>query len=340
MPKQSFSRYMLVLLTGIGLIVIAAYTSLTNGSFDITVGDVVNTLLRIDPSPENDLVILEFRLPRIVIAGLVGMGLAIAGTVIQGITRNGLADPGILGINAGAGAAIVIFMFFFQGKLHGTGWWGIMTMPLFGLVGGLSSAFLIYLFSWKNGRIDSQRLILTGIAIGAGFSALALFLTLKMDAKDFEMAAVWTSGSIYNANWKYVVSILPWLIILIPLIRRSAYTLDLFQLEESSVKSLGVNVERQKGILLLGSIGLVSACVSVSGGIGFIGLMSPHIAKRLVGVHHNRVLPVSAVIGMLLVIGSDFIAKTVFMPVELPVGVMISIIGVPYFIYLLFKAKA
>ncbi|MVO98396.1 FecCD family ABC transporter permease [Paenibacillus lutrae] len=340
MRKVSRKRYVVVILVCLGLIAAASYTSLTSGSFDIHVLDIVRTLLRINPVPEYDLVILEFRLPRIVIAGLVGLGLGIAGSVIQSVTRNGLADPAILGINAGAGAAIVVFMFFFQGKLHGTGWTGIMAMPLFGLVGGLGAALLIYLFSWKNGRMDSQRLLLTGIAIGSGFSALALYLTLKMDAKDFEMAAVWTSGSIYSANWKYIISMVPWMILLIPLIRSRTYVLDLFQLEESSVKSLGVNVEREKAILLLGSIGLVSACVSVSGGIGFIGLMAPHIAKRLVGIHHNRIIPVSGMVGMLLVIGSDFIAKSVFGPAELPVGVIISIIGVPYFIYLLFKAKA
>ncbi|MNI59834.1 Iron-uptake system permease protein FeuC [compost metagenome] len=214
-----------------------------------------------------------------------------------------------------------------------------MAMPLFGLVGGLGAALLIYLFSWKNGRLDSQRLLLTGIAIGSGFSAVALYLTLKMNAKDFEMAAVWTSGSIYNANWKYIISMLPWLIILIPIIAKRSYILDLFQLDEDSAKSIGVSTEKEKAILLLSSIGLVSACVSVSGGIGFIGLMAPHIAKRLVGIHHRRVIPVCGVVGMLLVIVSDFIGKTVFTPAELPVGIVIAIIGVPYFIFLLFKAR-
>lgn len=340
MHKQSISRYSIILAVCIVLILLASYTSLTNGSFEISVRDVVNTLLRVNPNGEHDLVILEFRLPRIIIAALVGLGLGIAGAVIQGVTRNGLADPGILGINAGAGAAIVIFMFFFQGKIDAVGWWGAMTMPLFGLVGGLASAILIYLFSWSNGRVDSQRLILTGIAISTGFGALSLFLTLKMDARDFEMAAVWTSGSIYNANWDYIVAMLPWLIVLIPLIYARSYLLDLFQLEESSVKGLGVRVEKEKAILLLSSIGLVSACVSVAGGIAFVGLIAPHIAKRLVGIHHNRVIPVSGAFGMLLVMCSDFIAKTAFEPAELPVGVIISILGVPYFVYLLFKAKA
>lgn len=340
MHRDSRQRYVVTFSVILFLVVVAIYISLTNGTFDMTVMDVIQTIFRMNPVPKHDLVIFDFRLPRIVIAALVGLGLGIAGAVIQGVTRNGLAEPGILGINAGAGAAIVVFMFFFQGQIKSTDWFSIMIMPLFGLVGGLCTAILIYSFSWKSGRLDSQRLLLTGIAIGSGFGAFSLYLSLKMKATDFEMAAVWVSGSIYNANWKYIVAMLPWFILLIPIIKRKTYLLDMFQLEETSIKSLGISVEKEKSILLLSAIGLVSACVSVSGSIGFVGLMAPHIAKRLVGIQHNHVIPVCGVIGMLLVIVSDFIAKTVFAPVELSVGIVISIIGVPYFLYLLFKAKA
>lgn len=340
MHRDSWQCYVVTLSIIMLLIMTAIYCSLTNGTFDITITDVFRTIFRIDPVPEHDLVIFDFRLPRIVIASLVGLGLGIAGAVIQGVTRNGLADPGILGINAGAGAAVVVFMFFVQGQIKGTDWFSIMLMPLFGLVGGLGSAILIYIFSWKNGKLDSQRLLLTGIAIGSGLGAFSLYLSLKMKATDFEMAAVWVSGSIYNANWTYIIAMLPWFILFIPIIKRKAHLLDLFQLEETSIKSLGISVEKEKSILLLSSIGLVSACVSVSGSVSFVGLMAPHIAKRLVGIHHHQVILVSGAIGMLLVISSDFIAKTVFAPVELPVGIVISMIGVPYFLYLLFKAKA
>ncbi|MGG1598540.1 FecCD family ABC transporter permease [Paenibacillus naphthalenovorans] len=322
------------------VIAAAVYIHLTNGEFDMTVSEVLRTLLRIHPQPDHDMVLFEFRLPRIVIAALVGFGLGIAGAVIQGVTRNGLADPGILGINAGAGAAIVLFMFFFQGNVIRTGWTAIMMMPLFGLIGGLAAAALIYFFAWQNGRLDPQRLVLTGIAIGSGFGAFTMFLSLQMNAKDFEMATVWLTGSIWNANWVYIASMLPWFIVLVPVLMRRAPLLDVFQLEESSVKGLGVRAEREKSLFLLGSIGLVSACVSVSGSIGFVGLLAPHIAKRLVGLRHRRVMSVCGLIGMMMVIVSDLIAKTVFSPAELPVGIVISIVGVPYFVYLLFKAKA
>lgn len=339
MYKNSRQRYKITLVVILLLIVAAIYVSLTNGTFDMTIMDIFRTLFRVNSVPEYDLVIFDFRLPRIVIAGLVGVGLGISGAVIQGVTRNGLADSGILGINAGAGMAIVIFMFFFYGQSNGTEWFSIMSLPLFGLFGGLLAAILIYIFSWKDGTLDMGRLLLTGIAIGSAFGAFSLYLTLKMKASDFEMATVWILGSIYDANWKYIFSMLPWLIILIPIIMKKAYLLDLFQLEETSIKGLGISVEKEKFILLFSSIGLVSACVSVSGSIGFIGLMAPHIAKRLVGIQHNQVIPVSGAIGALLVIVSDFIAKTVFAPAELPVGIVTSIIGVPYFLYLLVKAK-
>lgn len=341
MYSHSSKRLVITMTVGICLIIATSYLSLVSGTFDMTVMDVVRTLFRINPVADYDLVIFDFRLPRIVIAGLVGLALGIAGAVIQGVTRNGLADSGILGINAGAGTAIVIFMFFFQGKYIGAGsdWLSIMSVPLFGLVGGILAALIIFLISWKNGSIDTSRFLLTGIAIGSAFGALSLYISLKMKSSDFEMATVWISGSIYSANWKYIVAMLPWLIILLPIIMRKAYLLDLFQLEQTSIKSLGISVEKETSILLLSSIGLVSACVSVSGNIGFIGLMSPHIAKHLVGITHKHVLPVCGVIGSFLVIASDYIAKTVFAPAELPVGIVISIIGVPYFLYLLIKEK-
>ncbi|MBP2242100.1 iron complex transport system permease protein [Cytobacillus eiseniae] len=331
----TFAAFFVVLFMG-------SYLHIINGAFDLSLLDVLKTLLRIEPNEKFDLVIFDFRLPRIVIATLVGIGLGLAGVVLQGITRNGLADPGILGINAGAGSAIVIFMFFFQVQVVSadiSSWVSIMMMPLFGFVGGILAAALIFLFSYKHGRLDMQRLILTGIAINSGFGALSMYFSLKMNSKDFESAALWMSGSIYNANWIFIVAMLPWIIIFGIYTYKKAYLLDYFQLEEDNIKSLGIALEREKIVLLLASVGLVSACVSVSGSIGFIGLMAPHIAQKLVGVRHQFVMPIAALIGAALLVFSDFIAKTVFAPSELSVGVVVSIIGIPYFLYLLVKAK-
>ncbi|TCK93331.1 bacillibactin ABC transporter integral membrane protein [Natranaerovirga hydrolytica] len=337
--KDSWHRFFVMLLMISVLIVVVFYISITNGTYDMSVSEVIRTLLGLDTSREFKLVVFEFRLPRIITALLVGLGLSIAGLVVQGITKNPLADPGIMGINSGAGLAIIIFMYFFQGSIKTTSIIGSLSMPFFGLVGGLASALLIYVFAWKGGRLDSQRLILCGIAIGSGLGALSLFLSLKMSASDFEMASVWINGSIWNANWRSVYSIVPWFVVLLPIIIKKAYVLDLFQLEESSVKSLGISTEKEKAILLLACIGLISSCVSVSGNIGFVGLIAPHIAKRLVGIHHHKAVFVCGAVGMLMVLLSDYIGRTFFQPVELPVGIIVSLIGVPYFVYLLFKGK-
>ncbi|MCP3738156.1 FecCD family ABC transporter permease [Rossellomorea sp. BNER] len=327
------------MLVGCFFLLLLAYFSLTIGIYEITIKELLDTIFRMNPSEKLDLVIFQYRLPRIVLAILIGFGLGIAGAVLQGVSKNGLADPGILGINSGAGAAIVIFMFFFQGTVTSTNWMTIMIMPLFGLIGGLTAALIIYLISWQDGRLDPQLLLLTGIAVGSGFGALTLYLSLKMKAQDFEMATVWLSGSIYNANWMFIVSMIPWFLICLPVILQKTYILDLFQLNETSLKGLGVSVEREKSILLLCSVGLVSACVSVAGSISFVGLIAPHIARFLVGNQHKSIVPLSGLIGMILVVGADFIAKNVVAPSEIPVGIVIAIIGVPYFVYLLFRVK-
>lgn len=324
------------------LLLLAMYIHLTSGVFAMTTTEVFKTLLRIESTDQFDLVIFDFRLPRILTAALVGMGLAMAGVVLQGITKNALADPGIIGINAGAGCAIVIFMFFFQVELVNVeinSVLKILIVPLFGFVGGAIAAAIILAISYKQGRMDMQKLILTGIAINTGFNAITLFWSLKMDEGDYQAAAIWMNGSIYNSNWYFVSAMLPWLIILGIYIYRKAYLLDYFQLEEETVLSLGISLEKEKVKLLLASVGLVSACVSVSGSIGFIGLMAPHIARQLVGIHHKYMMPVSLFIGAILLVFSDYIAKTVFSPVELSVGIVVSLVGIPYFLYLLVKSK-
>ncbi|WP_019154205.1 FecCD family ABC transporter permease [Robertmurraya massiliosenegalensis] len=342
MPKRKKSQFFIKITILFLLIFIGFYLHVTNGMFDMSILEVVNTLVGLEDNEKFRLVIFELRLPRIVIAILVGIGLALAGCVLQGITKNDLADPGILGINAGAGAAVVFFMYFFQFqavRTDGSEWLNIMMMPLFGLVGGTIAAAIIFVLSYKNGRLDVQRLLLTGIAINSGFGALSLYLSLKMNEKDFESAALWQAGAIYNANWIFIISMLPWILILGFYLFKKSYLLDYFQLEDNMVVSLGIHLEREKVILLLASVGLVSACVSVSGSIGFIGLMAPHIARQLVGVKHRYVVPVSALSGAALLVFSDFIGKTLFAPSELAVGIVVAIIGIPYFLYLLVKSR-
>lgn len=230
------------------------------------------------------------------------------------------------------------FVNFNSSVSNGSNFFSIFAMPIFGFIGGILAAILILLFSKNNNKMDMQRLILTGIAINSGFSAISMLFSMKMNASDFEFAAIWQAGSIYNANWTFIYMMLPWIIILGVYLYNKVHLLDYFQLEESSIVSLGINLEKEKRKLLFACVGLISSCVCVAGNIGFIGLMAPHIARQLVGIKHRKLMPVTALVGVFLLILSDFIAKTVFAPSELAVGIVISIIGIPYFIYLLYKS--
>ncbi|WP_053597264.1 MULTISPECIES: iron ABC transporter permease [Lysinibacillus] len=160
-----------------------------------------------------------------------------------------------------------------------------------------------------------------------------------MDPQDFEMATVWLSGSLYSTTWIHILTALPWIIILTPIIWWKSHRLNLLNLDEVSAIGIGLNKDRERMIFLLCCVGLVSACVSVAGSVGFIGLIAPHMARRLVGIHYKYVIPVCGAIGMLMVLVGDFIGKTIFASAELPVGIVISVIGVPYFVYLLFKKR-
>ncbi|PKG25420.1 FecCD family ABC transporter permease [Niallia nealsonii] len=339
MEQNGLIKYIFLLIS-ISLIVLSlAYFSMTNGVYPITFQEFYHSIFRISLHEDIDLLLFDFRLPRVILAMIIGFGLGISGSVLQGITKNGLADPGILGINSGAGAAIVIYMFFFQESISDDSITAIMMMPMAGLVGGLLAAFIIFFIAADSNRLDAQRLLLTGIAISSGFGALSLYLSLKMKSQDFEMATIWLNGSIYSANWLFILSILPWFILIIPLIIKKAYILDLFTLQEEVLKGLGVKVEKEKWILLLSSVAIVSACVSVAGNIGFIGLIGPHIAKLLIGKKHRYSLIICGMIGMLLMVAADYISRTIVAPAELSIGIILSIIGVPYFVYLLIKAK-
>ncbi|WP_291650702.1 iron ABC transporter permease [Clostridium sp.] len=334
-------KYSFIIILLFLLIFLAFYLHLTNGMFDISVIEVFQTLFNLNDNEKFRLVVFEFRLPRIIIAILIGIGLSIAGLFLQGITKNELADPGILGINSGAGAAVIIYMYFinFNSSLSdGSNIFNIFSMPIFGFIGGILAAIVILLFSKNNNKMDMQRLILTGIAVNSGFSAISMLFSMKMNASDFEFAAIWQAGTIYNANWTFIYMMLPWIIILSIYLYKKVHLLDYFQLEDSSIINLGINLEKEKRKLLFACVGLISSCVCVAGNIGFIGLMAPHIARQLVGINHRKLMPVTALVGVFLLILSDFIAKTVFAPSELAVGIVISIIGIPYFIYLLYRS--
>lgn len=333
--KQKKLLFIIILL--ILLIVSWFFISLGTGVIKISPGDVLKTLLN-DGTDRQELILFDFRLPGIILAILIGAGLAVSGVILQGITQNELADPGILGINTGAGLAVVLFLFFFQDSLDTASTLSIFIMPVFALTGAIGAAFLIYVLAWNKG-VNPIRLVLVGIGINAGFSAALVIFQLKMNPQDYRQATVWLTGDIWSANWTFVFALLPWILVLIPYTLHKANALNVLNLGDQVASGLGSNVEKERRILLLTAVALAGACVAAGGGIAFLGLVVPHIARRIIGPLHQYIIPISALIGALLLMVADTIGNNILAPTEIPVGIVVSILSVPYFVYLLMKTK-
>ena len=315
------------------LLIIIFLLSLNTGLIKIDPLTVINTFLG-NGSEQDELLLLEFRLPRIVIAVLIGMGLAVSGTVLQGVVKNPLADPGIIGINAGAGLAVMIFVIYFSTELGNS----VFIMPIVAFIGAGITAVVIYVFSYKKDEgVSPIRLILVGVAVAAGISALMIVLTLRIDPESYSFVATWLAGSIWGTSWNFVLALLPWLVILIPFVYFKSRVLDVMNLGDATAVSLGMNLERERRWLLAAAVALAAASVSVSGAIGFVGLIAPHMTRRLVGETHKYVIPIAALIGAVLVLTADTLGRLILQPAEIPTGVVVAIIGAPYFLYLLAK---
>lgn len=311
-------------------VIAAVLLSVNSGYAKLPYGQVLFSLLHPN-HPEASVVLLQIRLPRILLAILCGMGLALSGCTLQAVTQNPLADPGILGINAGAGFTVMLFLSLFP-SLH------ISTMlfqPLFAMAGGLFVAAVLYGFSKQNGKLRPSYLLLGGIGISAGFSALMLMMASDMENSSYQLVARWLAGNIWGTSWHQIKVLIPYLLILIPLIFTKVNILDLLLLGEDASLALGVAVERERRILLIVAVALASSCISVSGGIGFVGLVAPHMARKFVKGRHRSLLPASMLLGGLLVLLADTIGRSLFQPIEIPVGIVISVLAAPYFLYLL-----
>ena len=318
------------------LILFTILISLQLGSFSIKPWEVIQTLLG-QGTRKQEIVLFSMRLPRIVMAILVGTALAVSGAILQSITKNDLADPGIMGISSGAALAVVMYIYFMNGNVYdGVSNLTIWTMPVVAFFGSILGAVLIYLFAWKKG-INPTRLILIGIGINSAFQALMIIFQLRFTTQEFNRVMVWISGSIWGTSWIYVITILPWIIVFLFFAIYKARFLDVFLLGDHLSIGLGVQVEKARRILILFAVALAGVATSVAGTISFLGLISPHIARKLVGPKHKLLLPVSALVGTLLLLISDTIARNIVAPAEIPVGIVVSIIGVPYFLYLMVK---
>jgi iron complex transport system permease protein len=200
---------------------------------------------------------------------------------------------------------------------------------------------LIYtLAHQRHEGVSPTRLVLTGIAVAAGISAAMIVLTLRLDPARYQFVATWLAGSIWGTNWTFVLALLPWIAALLPFVFSKARVMNLLNLGEQAATGLGAPVDKERLQLLAAAVGLAGSSVAVSGGIGFVGLIGPHLARRLVGPKHELLLPASALTGSLLMILADTIGRWIFQPADIPTGIVVAVIGAPYFLYLLAKAKA
>lgn len=306
------------------------------GEMKISVINVVKVFFG-GGSEMESLVIKSFRLPRIIVALLAGMALAVAGGILQGMIRNPLASPDILGITGGAAVAVVGFLAVFSDKNHVLTV-SIQWLPVAAFIGATTVAFLIYLLAWKNG-VSPFRLILVGIGLMSLTKALTTLMMVLGPIYQASQANIWITGTVYGSTWNSVNALLPWTAILIVIALIYARNINIQELGDEVATGLGGRVQRQRFILMLLSTGLVAGAVAFAGGIGFVGLMAPHMARRLIGSSFGALLPVSALLGAILVMLADLVGRLAFSPLEIPAGVFTASIGAPYFIYLLFKTR-
>lgn len=330
-------RVPLVALAILAFTALVLVVSVSYGEYDISPVEVVQTIFgtldKEHPDYRNfNLVVHTFRLPRILTAFLVGAALAVSGTIMQGITRNPLADPYLLGVSGGAGLAAVSLIVWLKNV-------PLTWLPLAAFGGALLTAFVIYILAWKQGSSAPVRLILIGIAVGAVISAITSMMLLFGEINDVQQAYVWLTGSVYGRNWEHVRSLAGWLLVFLPITFLMARSLNILNLGDEIARSLGMRVEWQRGLLLVVSVALAAVAVAVAGTISFVGLVAPHITRRLVGPSHEGLLPVSALMGGALLVLADLIGRWIISPAELPVGIVIALIGAPYFMFLLYRYR-
>jgi ABC-type Fe3+-siderophore transport system permease subunit len=250
--------------------------------------------------------------------------------MIQGVIRNPLASPEIIGITAGAGLASAVLLLGMPNV-------SVQLLPIVSFLGGLIAAVLVYVLAFKRG-ISPARLALVGIAVSAVFTSGIDYLMTSFPVQ-LDMALIWLAGSLWARSWEQFMAVAPWILIMFAGCLLMAHKLDVLALGDEQAIGLGIRVERTRLLALAIAVALAGASVAVCGTIGFIGLMAPHMARRLVGGQHHILLPTAALVGTLLVLSADTLGRILSPPVEIPAGIITSIIGGPYFIYLLYRHR-
>lgn len=326
----------------LGLLVVMSGISLAHGATGVSPFDVIGRLIDGQDIPLTDqVVLLEIRLPRLMLGSLVGAALAVSGALMQGLFRNPLADPGLVGISAGAGLAAIAAIVL--GGLVPVAFLDIAghyLVPLAAFVGGWVSMYILYRVATRRGRTSVATMLLAGIALAALAGAVAGILIYKANDAQLRDLTFWGMGSLAGATWTKVLTATPIICLALAVAPFLAKGLNGLALGEAAAGHMGINIQRVKSAAILSVAGATGAAVAVSGGIGFIGLVVPHMLRLAIGPDHRFLLPNAALLGASLLLGADVICRTIIAPAELPIGIVTAVLGAPVFLWILLRNRS
>lgn len=323
-------RVSVISLSAVAMLVIIM-VSLMSGTVEFTFKETLDVLLRQSDYDLANKIISNVRLPRILTGLLVGMNLAVAGTILQGILRNPMAAPNVIGVNAGAGLGAVLVMILLPAQIQG--------IPIAAFIGALLSTFIVYFLSRASkGQGATVHIILAGVAFSSLLTAITNGL-MMLNRDELEVTFTWLLGSLSGRGWSSLNMLFPYTMLGLLAVLLICPKLNIFVLGDELGNSVGINVNLYRIIFMLLAAVLAGSAVSVAGTIGFIGLIAPHIARILVGNDHKYLIPLSSLLGASILVGSDTLARTLFIPLEIPVGVVTAILGAPFFLFLLYRKK-
>ncbi|WP_049556963.1 FecCD family ABC transporter permease [Nonomuraea sp. SBT364] len=329
-------RGVAVTVTGSALLVLLMALSMRIGDIEMTVAQVLAATF--DPADAGHFVIMELRLPRALTGALVGAALALSGAIIQSIARNPLASPEILGVTNGASVLVVAGVVASGSAYGGTsGLLATLGVPALALLGGLIGAVIVYGLAWRRG-LDGYRLVLVGIGVTAVFTNVKFWLLTVGDVNDTSRAMVWISGSLHGRGWEHVQPVAIALALLVPLALTGTRSLNALRFGDDTVTALGVRTNRARAAMILAAVLLAAVATASAGPIAFVALAAPQIALRLTRSAQPPLLS-SAAVGAVLITAADLLARTLFAPVELPVGVVTAVLGAPYLIHLIWRSR-
>ncbi|CAM2836134.1 iron ABC transporter permease [Hathewaya histolytica] len=313
------------------IIVLAILSILTIGigSADISIGNIIDIFLG-KGDEINASIVMDMRLPRIILAIFVGASLSISGVLLQAVMGNPLADPGITGVSSGASLAAILVMIYFPHLYR--------ILPLVAFFGAILACVMVFALSWDNG-LNSLRIILAGVAVNAIFLGATSLMSI-LNSDKIQGVLLWINGSLAYRGWREVKYIVPYTLIGIILSFLCIKGANILALGDDVATNLGLNVNRTRIFISLVAVFLAGISTSVVGIIGFIGLIVPHICRLIIGSDHKFLIPMSSVVGAILLLLTDTIARFIARPIELPVGVIMSMVGGPFFLFLLRRRKS